>query len=50
MRASDAGDTVKEADLLSYLLFDTAYTTPLVELGYADAEAKRDQLAEFFSD
>ena len=50
MRASDAGEEVKEADLLSYLLFDTAYTTPLVELGYADAEAKRDELAAFFVD
>ncbi len=49
MRASDAGDEIKEADLLSYLLFDTAYTTPLVELGYRDAEEKRDQLAAFFT-
>ncbi len=50
MRASDAGDEIKEADLLSYLLFDTAYTTPLVELGYRDAEDKRDQLAAFFTE
>lgn len=50
MRASDAGGEIKEADLLSYLLFDTAFTTPLVELGHADAELQRDALAQFFSE
>lgn len=50
MRASDAGGEIKEADLLSYLLFDTAFTTPLVELGHADAELQRDELARFFSE
>ena len=33
-----------------FVLFDTAFTTPLVELGYADAEAQKDALAAFFHD
>jgi hypothetical protein len=50
IRASGAGGEFKEADLLSYLLFDAAYTTPLAELGYADALAMEDDLARFFDD
>ncbi len=50
IRASGIPGEVKEADLLSYLLFDTAYTTPLAELGYRDAEAMSDKLARFFDD
>jgi NTE family protein len=49
LRDSDQ-DGVREADLLSYLLFDTAFTTPLVELGYADAMAREDELLRFFDD
>jgi hypothetical protein len=50
VRASGSGEDFQEADLLSYLLFDTAFTTPLAELGYRDAEAHAEQLARFFDD
>ncbi len=39
-----------EADLLSYMLFDREFTSPLVELGHEDARANEDALARFFSD
>jgi NTE family protein len=48
-RTTGAGSTAKEADLLSYLLFDAAYARPLADLGYKDAEAKQDELAAFFT-
>jgi NTE family protein len=38
-----------EADLASYLLFDGAFARRLVDLGRADAEAQRDQLAAFLA-
>jgi NTE family protein len=47
-RTTGAGSTAKEADLLSYLLFDAAYARPLAELGYKDAEARQEELAAFF--
>jgi NTE family protein len=50
MRVFGSGADQREADLLSYLLFDTTYTAPLAALGYADAKSKRDELAAFFSD
>jgi len=50
MRAFGSGAGPRESDLLSYLLFDSAFTVPLAELGYADAKAQEDQLAAFFSD
>ncbi len=50
IRASGTGSDFKEADLLSYLLFDAAFTTPLAELGYSDASAMHEQLVEFFDD
>src|SRR3989475_3590373 len=39
-----------EADLLSYLYFDRCYAHHLIELGQADAEARADELVEFFRD
>jgi len=49
LRAFGRGDDPKEADLLSYLLFDTEFARPLADLGYADAAAQEEQLAEFFA-
>lgn len=42
-----AGD---EADLASYLLFDGQFCRQLIEMGRADAQARRQQLLEFFGD
>ena len=42
----DAGD---ESDLLSYLLFDGGFSKQLLELGFEDARARRDQLASLFA-
>ena len=37
-----------EADLASYLLFDGSFAKRLIDLGRADAEARRHEIAEFF--
>jgi NTE family protein len=37
-------------DLLSYLAFDEAYTGHLIELGYQDALARREEIKAFFAD
>ena len=33
--------------LVSYLLFDAAYTRELMRLGYSDAESRRSEILEF---
>ncbi len=38
----------QEADLASYLLFDGNFAKKLIDLGRADAEARRDDFLEFF--
>lgn len=38
------------ADLVSYLLFDGGFAEILIDLGRADAKAKRDEWIRFFSD
>jgi len=37
------------ATLLSYLLFDRRYTGLLLDLGYRDAMARRDEIAAFLA-
>jgi NTE family protein len=39
-----------EADLASYLLFDGGFCQQLIELGRADAKARRDDLTAFFGE
>ena len=50
LRTFGKGSGPNEADLLSYLLFDTHYARPLAQLGYRDAEAHEEDLVRFFSD
>jgi NTE family protein len=39
-----------EADLLSYILFDGNYAAELVRMGYEDARARHEELANFLKD
>ena len=43
------GDRAAGVDFLSYLLFDPAYTSALVELGYADGRANWPRIEEFLA-
>lgn len=43
------GEGKTEADLLSYLLFDSRFTSELVALGRRDAERRRDEILQFFA-
>jgi NTE family protein len=47
-RIADAGGDESEGDLLSYLLFDGEYAADLVRMGMRDADAKRQELIDFF--
>src|SRR5690606_6376977 len=47
MAESEASD---RADLVSYLLFDGGFAEILIDLGRADARARRDEWIRFFSD
>jgi NTE family protein len=40
---------IKEADFLSYLLFDSAYTAAIERKGFNDTKARRDELIAFFT-
>jgi NTE family protein len=42
------GEHANEADLMSYLFFDRAFTAPLEDLGYRDAAARGDEIAALF--
>lgn len=44
------GQRVGAVDFLSYLLFDPPYTSALIELGYADAQAQWPRIERFLSD
>jgi NTE family protein len=50
LRTFASPGSAAEADLVSYLMFDAAYAAPVMELGYADARAREDELLRFFSD
>jgi NTE family protein len=39
----------READLLSYILFDGAFAGQLIEIGRSDARARHDELVSFFA-
>jgi NTE family protein len=49
MRSAAQGVPEGEADLLSYVLFDSAYTRQLISLGRADAARQADEIAALFS-
>jgi NTE family protein len=44
---SIGGQREGASDFISYLLFDPAYTVPLMELGYDDANERWDEIEEF---
>jgi NTE family protein len=47
MHALAERDDFEQADLLSYLLFDGPFARRLIDLGYRDAAARKDELADF---
>jgi hypothetical protein len=49
LAALAGGEARNESDLLSYLLFDGSFFARLIEMGYADAEARATEIAELFS-
>ncbi len=47
-RLAASGEDPNESDLLSYVLFDGRFAKTLIDLGRADAEARHDELVQFF--
>ncbi len=45
---SGRGESVRGAALVSYLLFEAAYTCELMDLGFSDTLARRDDVLRFF--
>ena len=43
-------DAIWEHDLASYLIFDSEYTSRLIELGHRDALDRRTDILNFFTD
>jgi NTE family protein len=48
-RTLTRGAPEEEADLMSYLLFDGAYASDLIDLGFQDARRAEEELMRFFS-
>lgn len=48
--SSIGGGQARSADLLSYLMFDPGFTGMLMELGYEDTRARRDEVARFLGE
>ena len=48
LRRLAEGDDPRQADFISYLLFDGDFARQLIELGRSDAKAKHAELCEFF--
>ena len=48
MKRLAEGEAAREADLLSYLLFDGRFASQLIDLGRADARAQHEELCALF--